>query len=289
MFFSKLFLVLVLVLLTGQQLSADPHDHAPQQPGNPGSVPQSQARPTAEPPVAPINDAPPSPTNRIPAADQPIDADASSIPCRPPYDAYLDEMCDPDAKRDHLNYILTNGRDFYVGMGPLSRPLQHLQIIAIIAHLKAANEKPVHFQPDTAQYETLANSLIVGGQIRLFKLDQPTVTAGESFYIKMILFRLLTDMKMFPNLNHLIPQPDLDYYTTPEQLKIFKYDVAGAVLRSMESANHPIFDWKTAEAEATSAILEFKQSHFNALDFVSAKDVEKWILNGTEQSIECYA
>ena len=55
-----------------------------------------------------------------------------------------------------------------------------------------------------------------------------------------------------------------------------KHHVVNLFRKSLDLAHLPKFDRKTMEAEAASAILEFKQSQFNALDYVNAKDVEKW-------------
>ena len=231
MFFTKLFLALVLVLLIGQQLSADPVNDV----HRPGNVPQ--ARPsTTEPPVAPSG---------------------SSNLCSPPYDADH-----PDAE-DHVNYVLTNGRDYYVGMGPLNRPRQHLQIIAIIAHLKAANEKPVYFPTDTARYEKLANSLIAGQRITLVRLDEPLASAGQSLLWEAILFRVfLVDLNLIPNLNSEVPVPDLEHFLALELIEKGKQMVEKWFWQSLDLPHQRTFDWKEAEAEATNAILEFKQSQF---------------------------
>ena len=254
MFLSKLFLALALLLLAGQQLSAEPTDN---------------------------------------------DSGASS-PCVPPYDAYLEDLSNPDAKRDHVNYeLISNGYDYFVGMGPRSRPLQHLQIIAIIAHLKAENEKPIYFPPETAQYETFADSLIAGGRIELIKYEQ-TVTAVESYLGKTILMGVLASLKMDPrfgivsemigsSLNYYAPESlrDVKHIFTKEKFELAKKAAYDKVLERLKSPNKLHFDLKAVEAMAASAITEFKQSEFNALDFVNAKDVEKWVLRGTgQESIE---
>ena len=244
MFVSKLFLVFALVLLVGQQLSADPVDYFDY------DFPR-----------------------------QPIDADALSNMCQQKYNASYFEAL--NEKRDHLNYVLGTDDEMFVGMGPLNRPLQHLQIIAIIAHLKAA-DKLVYFPPDTAQYEALADALIAGKGIKILKLDQPTITARESLFIKWTILRAFRDFSdMLPsNLNY-AQGPNLDEILAPEVLESVMLTVFEEFLQRVKSANPQFFYWKTAEEAAESEIIGFKQSQYNALDFVNAKDVEKWVLRGT--------
>ena len=254
MFLSKLFLALALLLLAGQQLSAESA-------GN--------------------------------------NSGASSS-CVPPYDAYLDDLNNSDAKRDHANYVLINDYSHYfVGMGPVGRLQQHLQIIAIIAHLKAANEKPIYFSADTAQYETFADSLITGGRIEVMKYESP-VTAVESYLSKTIILQIIAKMKMEASLgimpkfwgsslNYYAPESflDLEHIFTSEKLISAILATQDSVGELVESGNKLYFDLETVEAMAASAITEFKQSQFNSPDFVNAKDVEKWVLRGTgQESIE---
>ena len=262
MFASKLFFVLAL-LLVGQQALASPTDyfHLKTEFANSGNV--SQVRPSTTNP------------------------DASPSPCVPhqSYFDYLDEV-NPNAKRDHLNYMLMNDNNTFVGMGPLNRPIQHLEIVAIIAHLKAA-DKEVYFPGSTAQYETLADSLIAGGRIKLISLHKPLVSADEAFFTTAFLFRMLAKWKMCPNLNYYIPAPYLEQITTPKQFLMSYSDVQNKVLERMDSEFREFFDLEMVKELAADAIIEFEESEFNDPEFVNAKDVEKWVLRGTgQESIE---
>ena len=307
MFVSKLFLVFALMLLVGQQLSADPVDYFgydfETEFANPGGV--SQVHPSAPEPSqvhsSATAEAPSSATDPLPQAPSTIDdAESDRTPARQPikpyappsksclqkYWAYLKERMGPNAKRDHLNYFLGSGDDMFVGMGPLNRPLQHLQIIAIIAHLKA-DEKLVYFPPDTAQYDLLSDALIAGRKIKIFKFDQNIVPAGDALFFKMVMIRNFANAKVPPNLNYYAPGPNLDEITDPKLLSMAGRVVVEMFGEQMDSASRQFFCWKTAEEAAKHEINEFKQSKYNALDFVNAKDVEKWVLRGTGlESIE---
>ena len=182
---------------------------------------------------------------------------------------------------DHVNYILTAASGTYAGMGPENRPQQHLQIIAILAHLKAANEKPIYFQLGTAKYKKPANDLIAGRRIGLYKLKYRPITAKQALYVKALIYRVLEDKSEIPpTLNSEVPLPDLEYSYAPETLERARRDVELMMEHSVDSAHLPTFDWDTVEMMAASEILSFKQSQLYAGDFIDAKDVVQWVLDG---------
>ena len=277
MFFTKLFLVLALVMLAGHQLSADSANDFAQDPNDvpapsPTTWPQAPSS-SASPPVAPSSASNDAQSDRVPAAEKPIDANESST-----YDT-PDAEADETDEADHVNYILTNDCDSYVGSGPLDIDLQHLKIVAIIAHLKAANEKPFYNTPGTAKYTKLADSLIAGGKISLIKLE-PLFTPAEAMFNKGVLFRCLIGLKLIPNLNNEVPLPDIETFLTPDDLETSKRYVARLYLDELPHAQH--FDLKILEADMSSTILKFKQSPIYTSESIEAKDVAIWVLSGME-------
>ena len=273
MFFTKLFLVLALVMLAGQQLSADSANDFAQDP-NDVPAPSSTTRPqapssSASPPVAPSSTSNDAQSDRVPAADQPIDANESPT-------------CDtPGVKANYVNYVLVSTWDVYVGSGPVSSPLQHLKIVAIIAHLKAANEKPIYDTPGTAKYTKLADSLLAGEKILLTKLERVYSTRCEANVYKTLLCRGLIDLEVMPNLNNDVPLPEIDTAFTPELFKEAKTYATQLFLKAWKHHKQQ-FDWKTLEADMSSTILKFKQSPFYTFESIEAKDVEIWVLSGME-------
>lgn len=72
------------------------------------------------------------------------------------------------------------------------------------------------------------------------------------------------------SLNYFVPESLLkvEHIFTEEKLALPA--AALKVLQRVKSTKAQYFDLKTAEAMAASAITEFKQSEFNALDFLSS-------------------
>ena len=256
----KLSVILVLVLLIGERLFAELTDDLVHSSGNgPSSKPQSKRQ---------------SKQQSKPQSKR----QSESEPQAPSTTNWL-----YGETADHVNYILTTRFDNYAGMGPVGRPQQHLEIIAIIADLKAANEKPIRFQPGTAKYEKPADELIAGRPIELIQLNRfHQLPADLALRIKAVLYRVLEEKKMYPSLNSEVPLPELEYSHTPEELRSFKKAVTLLIERALDLADLPVFVWEDVQATAADAIRKFKQSQLYAGDFINAKDVEQWVLEGAK-------
>ena len=243
----KLSIILVLLLLIGERLFAElANDFAPSS----GNVPEPRTRSSTTSPL-------------FGSSDQVKDA-----------------IFDDTEKADHVTYIMTIAQDLYVGMGPANRPRQHLQIITIIAHLKAANEKRIVSHPSTAKYEKPADSLIAGHDVGFITLKpNRLITASEAHISKAFLYRALDERKgLTPTLNSEVPLPSLEYVRTPEQLKTGK-EAAFTLLKRSMKRQIPVFGLKVVESWTANTIRKFKQSQLYASDSINAKDVEQWVLD----------
>ena len=253
----KLSVILALVLFIGQQLFAVFTDDFARSNGNgPRSKRQSKRQSTRQSKPQPEPQAFPSTTNWL-----------------------FGEA------GDHVNYILTTRSDSYAGMGPVGRPQQHLEIIAIIAHLKATNEKPIRFSGrSTAKYEKPADELIAGGKIGFFLITElHQIPAHLALLIKAFAYRVLEEQKIYPTLNSEVPLPELEFSNPPEKLRGFKNGVVAMIETVLDLADvSPRFTWEDVQATAADAIRKFKQSQVYAGDFINAKDVEQWVLDGAQ-------
>ena len=194
----------------------------------------------------------------------------------------FDHKADAEEVADHVNYILTTDKDNYVGMGPVNRPQQHLQIIAIIAHLKETNEKPIHFQSDTAKYEKPADRLLDDRVIGVIKIQFRLLTARDALRMKALLYRVQEEIGIHPSLNSEVPLPNLEQCIDPVLFEGAKREAMDLIENSLDLDHLPIFDWTTVEWMAADAIANFKRSKLYAGDFINAKDVEKWVLDGAQ-------
>ena len=279
MFFTKLFLVLAFVMLAGQQLSVDSANDFPRldnpspttQPPAPSPTTQPQASSSnASPPVDPSSTSNDARFIRISVNGRPIYPKESSTDDIPGVET--DEV-------DYMNYILSNGRDYYVSAGTLGIDLQHLKIVAIIAHLKAANEKSINFTASTAKYEKFADSLIAGDIIALIK-PGPVSTRDEATFTSAILTQyLLEAVKLIPNVNDEV-LPDIETVLTPEEIESDKGYATKLIFDAWP--HKQLFDLEDLEADMSCTIFKFKQSPFYTLKSIEAEHIEIWALSGME-------
>ena len=201
-----------------------------------------------------------------------------------PLQACREDLTEAEQPTDRLNYIWTNGRDYYVGMGAEDRPLQHLQITAIDTSITSSNPRPniSYRQPTTRKYHTFSKSLTAGGKIGLIELDQPMVTAGEALYIEALAFRVLVDLNLIPTLNVQAPMPYLEYFLTSEQLKTAKLYVLGLLAKS---DHRQTFDQEAAETLAAASIVKFKESDYYNDKHIFAKDIVIWITSQRAEKV----
>ena len=184
---------------------------------------------------------------------------------------------DNDNPKDYLNYVWTDGREYYVGMGVRGRPMHHLYLIAIFADLLERGII-INFEESHRKYIMMAKSLLGGGSIALFEMDQIPITQGQSFLLEALIARALVAKGLMPSFNVQAPMPFLKSFMAPELLKAGERYAFELFRNSIPSAK--TFNLKSVREEGAGKITEFNRKFVkDGQQSINAKDIVDFITN----------
>lgn len=179
-----------------------------------------------------------------------------------------DEGVSMENPESYYVYIVTNGRDYYVGKGIGDQRFQALYTTGTLLHLIDEGKQILYSktrQEGTAcmeetKLETLTKTLDAGEQVSVYQI-LPLTTEGRALFNQALLFRLLKKEGFQPNMNNYVPIPDLEKVFTADQLdKLMSY-IGYRLSKAVSNSDQiEVFNSKRVLTLSEPAFVEFKNS-----------------------------